>query len=327
MTLNPEYDIMVSVSRECLGLSHHQNCITDANYPGFVYLSASSPSNSENSENLLKVVTSKGSKQYLSALKFRTEMYRMFDKDMNEKNESTMEYKVQATIHGPAIQVDVLDIDSEVPDFSLDVVPAIRFSGWPVCCSAWPERKRAWPPAELVKEIVGSGFRVVSKTSPQGDEELEWRLSFSTAEIKLMSAKGMGNRNYCYRMFKTAIKGTVMSTCKLLTSYHLKTLLLWASERHPPDYWSDDNIAVCFLGLLDDLLHALVNHSLPHYFIPKLNLLANCSPDHLYHIASQVSAIRQCPVKRLQIPGSDPKGYENFMAAMGEWKEMDYGAI
>lgn len=281
---------------------------------------------------MLKLITLRDSRHYLSALKFRNEIFRIFtglaslSHASREDPEDTFELTV--TPHGPAVQVDEKCEFEESADVSYDLVLAVKFDGWPKCVREWEERKRIWPPKALVKEITRDGFHLVPKTCPQGDEELDWRISFSRAEVKLMRAKGLGNRNYCYRIFKMAIKENIMSTCTLLTSYHLKTLLLWASERHPADTWSDENIAVCFLGLVDDLLHSLVNGSCPHYFIPEINLFANCSTDHLQLIARQVSAIRKYPLKYLHRSGEDPKeGYDIYIKALKEWKEMDYGEI
>ena len=331
VNVNPEYDIMLSVSHIALGLADQQQCMIDTTYPGYVYLST--PSLSNNSEDLLKLMTIRDSKYYLSASKFRGEIYRIFYdfklfSDAVTKEPEMEDFEMKVAPHGPAVQIDETYEDEEDPYLSYDLVPAIKFSGWPKCSQQWVERKRVWPPRALVEEIVQEGFHLVPKTSPQGDEELEWRISFSKAEVKLMKAEGLGNRNYCYRIFKMTIKENITSTCNLLTTYHLKTLLLWASERHPPDTWSDENIAVCFLGLLDDLLHSLVNFSCPHYFIPELNLFANCSTDHLHSLASQVSAIRKFPLKYLRRPGEDPKeGYDTFIRAMKEWQEMDYGEL
>ena len=295
------------------------------------------PPGSNYSENLLPYLTLRESKYYLSALKFKKEIYQMLVElkaitDLNrekpevEKTSEEMEMKdfdINVIPHGPAIQIDERYLEEDIEPFlSYDVVPAIKFNGWPKCSQKWVSRERLWPPQSLVKEIIQEGFHLVPKTSPQGDEELEWRISFSKAEVKLMRAKGLGQRNYCYRMFKMAVKENISSACKLVSTYHLKTLLLWASERHPPDRWSDENIAPCFLGLLDDLLHSLVNCSCPHYFIPELNLFANCSTDHLHYLASQVSAIRKSPLKYLKRPRENPtESYNNFIAAMKEWTE------
>ena len=347
--VNPEYDIMLSVSHIALGLSDQEQALTYAKYPGFFYLCA--PAVLDNSEHLTQLLILRDSKFYLSASKFKDKIFHMLDalkvlsagcdvssqlleehKSQTDQGEITEiedmeDFKIRITPHGPAVQVDEIYGDED-PYLSYDVVPAIKFSGWPNCSQDWITRKRVWPPQDLVEEIIQEGFHIVPKTSPHGDEELEWRISFSKAEVKLMNAKGLGNRNYCYRMFKLAIKENIISTCKLISTYHLKTLLLWASERHSPNRWSDENIAVCFLGLLDDLLHSLVNCSCPHYFIPELNLFADCSRDHLYFLASQVSAIRRFPLKYLKRPGEDPKaGYDNFVGAMKEWKEMDYGEL
>ena len=328
VNVNPECDIMLSVPHVTLGLN--EQSLTDTQYPGFVYLRVPA-SPKDDKKHLLQLLTKRDSKYYFSALKFKNGISRMLNElkvtsDQKEKPEKE-DFELEIAPHGPAIQIDETYY-MEGTYNSYDVVPAIEFSGWPACCQKWVSRKRLWPPQSLVDEIIQDGFHLVAKTSPQGDEDLEWRFSFSKAERKLMKSKGLGNRNYCFRIFKMAIKENISSTCSLLTSYHLKTLLLWASERHPPDKWSDENLAVCFLGLLDDLLHSLANCSCPHYFLPDLNLFLDCSKDHLYHLAGQVSAIRRSPLKYLRRPGDDPKeGYHNFIGAMKEWKEMDYSDV
>lgn len=329
MNVYPEYDIMLSVLNVNLGLSERSIIYTD--HPGFVHLYV--PTLPKGNENLLKLMTLRDSKYYFSALNFKNAIYRMVN-ELKTASDPGMglemaDFELKIGPHGPAIQMDEAYSDDENPFLSYDVVPAIRFSSWPACCQEWTQRKRLWPPQTLVDEIIQEGFHLVPKvSSPQGDEELDWRFSFSKAEGKLMTAKGLGKRNYCYRIFKMAIKENIISTCSLLTSYHLKTLLLWASERQPPARWSDENLSVCFLGLLDDLLHSLLNGSCPHYFISDLNLFSNCSTDHLHYLARQVSAIRKYPLKHLKRPGEDPKeAYDNFIGAMKEWKDMDYDEI
>ena len=328
VNVNPEFDIMLSVSHLTLGLN--EQSLTDTHYPGFVHLRVPTAPVDDN-QNFLQLLTERDSKYYFSALKFKDGIHRMLNElkviSDQKENPEMEDFELEIAPHGPAIQVDYTYCEEGIYT-SHDVVPAIEFSGWPACCQNWVSRKRLWPPQSLMDEIIQDGFHLVAKTSPEGDEDLDWRFSFSKAEQKLMKSKGLGNRNYCFRIFKMAIKENISSTCSLLTSYHLKTLLFWASERHPPDRWSDENLAVCFLGLLDDLLHSLANCSCPHYFLPDLNLFSDCSTDHLYHLAGQVSAIRRSPLKYLRRPGEDPKeGYHNFIGAMKEWEEMEYGDI
>ena len=329
MNVNPEYDIMLSVLNVTVSLSEQSIIYTD--HPGFIHLYV--PTLPKGNENVLKLMTLRDSKYYFSALKFKNTIHKMLNElkmtSGQSKEQELGDFELKIGPHGPAVQMDEMYFADENPSLSYDVVPAIKFSSWPVCCLEWAQRKRLWPPQTLVDEIIQEGFHLVPKVSSlHGDEDLDWRFSFSKAEAKLMTAKGLGNRNYCYRIFKMAIKENISSTCSLLTSYHLKTLLLWASERQPPARWSDENLSVCFLGLLDDLLHSLVNGSCPHYFIAELNLFSNCSTDHLHYLACQVSAIRKSPLKHLKRPWEDPKvAYDNFIDSMTEWKDMDYDEI
>lgn len=126
-----------------------------------------------------------------------------------------------------------------------------------------------------------------------GNEEFEWRIFFFIVEGKLMRVKGFGNRNYCYRMFKMVIKENIILICKFVIIYYLKIFFFWVSERYLLDRWLDENVVLCFLGLVDDLLYFLVICLCFYYFILELNLFVNCSTDYLYLIVSKVFVIRK----------------------------------
>ena len=58
-----------------------------------------------------------------------------------------------------------------------------------------------------------------------------------------------------------------------LTSYHLKTILLYQYEANPfPNQWSYDRLSERFLSFLQSLEHCLRQLICPHYFIKDLNL-------------------------------------------------------
>ena len=57
---------------------------------------------------------------------------------------------------------------------------------------------------------------------------------------------------------------------RLIGTYFLKTIMVWAIEENPVEYWKEDNIGQAVLGLLDDLYQTVVTKNLPHYFIPQI---------------------------------------------------------
>ena len=72
---------------------------------------------------------------------------------------------------------------------SFDQVPAIAVEDFPYIASEWVTRDRTWPSLSVVKDIAMSGCHIVPKPYywEEGDNLLDWRWSFSLAEIILAS--------------------------------------------------------------------------------------------------------------------------------------------
>ena len=109
--VNPEYDIMMSVSHTALGLEDQDQCIAETKYPGYYFVKV--PSFSDDSEeDLLKITTFRNSKCYLSAAKFRSEIYqiiydlKMFSDVVDNKTPGNEDFEMKVAPHGPAVQID-----------------------------------------------------------------------------------------------------------------------------------------------------------------------------------------------------------------------------
>lgn len=174
----------------------------------------------------------------------------------------------EVSIHGPAVKLTSTSLLSELLVYpkaeslknpyseeeersmgqtDLDIVPAIHFPEWPSHAQEWTTRKRLWPTKQIVQEIVNGGVMVVCKTPPNGDPELQWRLSFSRAEVTLLADRSLPCRQHAHKIFKYIVKH-IISPPKILNSYHCKTITLWASERIDPDSWTWDRLAHIVLG-------------------------------------------------------------------------------
>ena len=81
----------------------------------------------------------------------------------------------------------------------------------------------------------------------------------------------------CYRYMKCV--ETAETDRKGLYSYIMKTTMLWICEQYAPydPVWSDFEKGVQIL--LDKLIEGLQSGSLPHFFIPEINLLAQIGND------------------------------------------------
>ena len=98
-----------------------------------------------------------------------------------------------------------------------------------------------------------------------------WMLSFNDAENKLLQGS---NRKKCLSILKTLrdrnLDGAGQSC---ITTYHLKTLLLYECEKHPHEYeWDDYNLSDRINGILLQLISCLQSRRCPHYFLPSLDL-------------------------------------------------------
>ncbi|EDO41925.1 predicted protein [Nematostella vectensis] len=177
--------------------------------------------------------------------------------------------------------------------FSTDLVAAMYCSGWPSIADGFFHRERRWPTPSILDQIRNDGFFIVNKSPFKNPTGLEWRLSFSNAE-KTLFAHMTELMRHCFCVFK-GIYYQELTTPNVLSSYYLKTIFLWKCERMPMNVWVERNVAQVIMGLLDDLLHCLVNKHCPHYFMPTCNLLENAHGDFLLHLARTVLQIRRDP--------------------------------
>ena len=188
-----------------------------------------------------------------------------------------------------------LPLDHIMEQINIDIVPAIPCEGWPYPLAAeWIDRTREWPPSNIIKKIAKSGYHIIPKSTPMGDKELEWRVSFSKAELILAMIRTDAQK-YVYHMFKTTCKEYLHSS-DIIKTYHLKTIMMWATEQNPPEYWREDNLAQSVLGLIDDLQHAAATGILKHYFTPKLNLFKYIDPKDLKQVAKEIKNSRRMEI-------------------------------
>lgn len=197
----------------------------------------------------------------------------------------------------------IQDLDSQVWDnlFSLDhadQVFSIACDGLPQCANPWLQRKRYWPPEELLK-TKRFNYHLVPKTSRGGDPDIEWAISFVEIEGWLMDILDPVQQKVFF-MFKAFCKDFLPQDPEGLSSYHLKTVFFWTLERSQPGLSKEENISAIFLTLLDALLHRLVTGQCQHYFLPQINLFENI-PSELLRTTAEVLS-EQRSLKKLKPP-------------------------
>ncbi|XP_033884678.1 nucleotidyltransferase MB21D2 [Acipenser ruthenus] len=179
-----------------------------------------------------------------------------------------------------------------------DIVPVVSFKGWPAVAQSWLMENHFWD-GKITEEEVISGFYLVPACSFKGRKENEWRLSFARSEVQLKKCIS-GSLMQAYQACK-AIIIKLLSRPKAISPYHLRSMMLWACDRLPTHYLSQEDYSAHFLlGLIDDLQHCLVNKMCPNYFIPQCNMLEHLSDETVMLHARKLSSVRSDPTEHLR---------------------------
>ncbi|XP_067421836.1 uncharacterized protein [Emydura macquarii macquarii] len=189
-----------------------------------------------------------------------------------------LENSVGLTPISPAVQLS-LEVDGRT--VSIDLVPTIRNKvdmsmDWPredfTWLSNWWDREQGTEqrkPICNIEDIYKTGTDLVAKNS-------YWRLTFSLAETQLLRDidQAGGHRRAALRVLKKInMEKWVPCYGKVLTSYHLKMVLFWASHLKPETKsWATALDAL--RTLLKVLEFSLKKRHLPSYFLPSVNFFA-----------------------------------------------------
>ena len=139
-------------------------------------------------------------------------------------------------LHGPA----KVDENGCLGSSNVDVVPSIRFLVWPSVVQSWIQRDRqySWLSNAIVSKVQRNGcdFVYVSHRDYKHDIK-QWRYSFSRAEVILIRS-WTPIQQLVYHMLRYFTKRNIIREWKdddkVVCTYHIKTLMLWACERKSP---------------------------------------------------------------------------------------------
>ena len=198
---------------------------------------------------------------------------------------------------GPAIHTDnVKGIASS------DTVFALSCTDWPECAREWLSRTRihGWPSKELIKQCNSLGFIVVSACHPASDEkQFQWRISFSHQE-RLLVTQFNSVQLKCYILLKIIKKELIKLYIKedTLTSYHLKTCMLYILENTPSELWVPGNLVGCLIMCLRQIHLWIRDEKIPNYFIPEENMLDRITkPELRRKLAVRIDWILNCEIR------------------------------
>ncbi|CAL1529416.1 unnamed protein product [Lymnaea stagnalis] len=189
------------------------------------------------------------------------------------------------------------------PDlFFFELVPAFLFpQEWPSSAASWPESTNEWLTESDIKVVKDLGFYALALPCPAnpGDPSL-FRISFSMAEKYLLRKTPQTDielppvsRKDSEKILRI-IRESDKDEFSPVNSYHIKTVLLHECMRWPDKtLWLPENLTERFLELFRDLIFALDNHELPHFFIRDCNLLRQYSTQQLAGATARLRAIYQ----------------------------------
>ena len=150
----------------------------------------------------------------------------------------------------------------------------------------------------MVTKIIDEGYHLVVK-SPKYSEipECDFRISFSHAEY-LLSQEMNEIQRECYRCLKKLHRAYLSSPAGLV-SFHLKNLFLQIIEETGAEMWTADKRAECMMKLLENLLKALKDKDLRHFFVRSYNLFGVdyiVKPENLTSLAEEMEKIMENPL-------------------------------
>ncbi|XP_033753853.1 uncharacterized protein LOC117337136 [Pecten maximus] len=192
-------------------------------------------------------------------------------------NSIRKQFHLHTETHGPASN---LGNEHSNLNLDFDFVKSFRCYGWPKDADEWVTRPRLhnWPDQALRDQIVQGGCHLVpvgDKTS--SDTFLQWRISFTTAERKLIySLTHVQFLVYgLLKYFLKQISGMLvklLGDIDILSSYIIKTVIFHAVENTPGSFWQEKHSFFCFMFCLNILISCVKTGYCPNYFIKRNNM-------------------------------------------------------
>src|SRR6218665_115786 len=188
---------------------------------------------------------------------------------------------------GPALKFPA---DESTTKVEIDHVKCIFCPQWPKEARHWPTRPRTfgWPTINTISEVVQNGCHIVyvQHRSCRNDKG-QWRFSFSLAEVILLQGWTKTQQIVYHLLRFFAKRELFQKDCpkedEVLSTYHLKTLMLWTCEEMSPEWWDYSPVIAICSEMLEILSKWLKRRFYPNYFIPEANLFHQPSRSAVLH--------------------------------------------
>ena len=187
---------------------------------------------------------------------------------------------------------------SDLPRKSgIDIVMSKKLNDWPDNVKYWFVRDRQ-EKSKLGKDIISlikeSCIYIVVKhpEAMQDPDEIEYtfRMSFSHPEKILCNAMNE-TQVKCYRLMKALQNAKFKKCSERFCSYHIKTIIFWAMEKNEIDLWTTENLEICILLLLTNLLDAIEDKHLGYFFIQNMNLFEGFTAEEFGKLKNEINEL------------------------------------
>ncbi|OXB62641.1 hypothetical protein ASZ78_016936, partial [Callipepla squamata] len=223
----------------------------------------------------------------LSAFKMLKELREIIKQEVKRIKNAEVTVKRKKP-RSPAITLQIKNPPAEI---SVDIILALEVQ------QSWPPSTQdglnieCWLGRKVRRDFRYKPIYLVAKQNKK--EKLirgnTWRLSFSHIEKAMLNDHGSIKtccesdgvkccRKDCLKLLKYLLERLKMKHAKELEkfcSYHVKTAFFHSCVTWPSDTdWQYENLEHCFQKYLEYFLRCLQDSQLPHFFIPRYNLLS-----------------------------------------------------
>lgn len=162
----------------------------------------------------------------------------------------------------------------------------IRCLEWPTQAAEWRKRRRkyGWPDAATIADVVSSGCEVVlsehhvhcSRSAGKATND-RYRLTFSIGETVLLNS-WTPVQQITYHILRYVVDKSGLTEARndeghrMLSRYHLKTLMMWTCEMKRASWWTRTTIVQLSRNVMQLLLESCVSSRCTHYFIITSNV-------------------------------------------------------
>ncbi|XP_060579080.1 uncharacterized protein LOC132736046 [Ruditapes philippinarum] len=231
---------------------------------GYTYLKLMRKgTDSKTYESLKYAVVERKRAEYLSSKLFMTK-----NDNFLRLIKGTFLYKITHYMkpYGPSIPSYMEQFDEEGLPSSMNLIDkGMDFvRGFPCHADkeleAWKKRNRncGWPSQETIGKVMSLPVQVV----PVGkvgstDEDLQWRISFTMAEVLLIQSFN-NTQTKVFVLMKLAAKHIFQPMCSNISSYIVKTVMLWQAENISQNEYCEEKLISRMMdafAFLNPLLH------------------------------------------------------------------------